>query len=411
MSPRLRRIGAALVRLGFALGRLRPTQPRVVLATTHVDRIGGNLAWIQAELVTRRPAVSVTVLANRATEGILGRARSVVDLVVAGWHLATARAFIVDDYYFPMDAIRPRAGTTFVQVWHACGAFKKFGYGSVDKGFGADEAAVAAFPIHANYDVCLVSAIRFAPFYADAFRQPVERFASHFGIPRTDLFFDAARMAATAAEVRERYAIPMDRRVVLYAPTFRGERTTHARSPEELDLEMLRGAIGGDHVVLLRAHPFVAARRGSRGAGDARGHAGGEAAERFVIDVSDHPDINELMLVSDVLVTDYSSAMYEFALLERPIGFFAPDHAAYERERGFYLEFPRDLPGPVFETTSALGAWLRAAAFDLGRVRRFREDSFDVADGRATPRIVDELVLPALAGPPAAASEARRPVS
>ena len=116
----------------------------------------------------------------------------------------------------------------------------------------------------------------------------------------------------------------------------------------------------------------------------------------FVIDASDHPDMNELMLVSDVLVTDYSSAMYEFALLERPIAFFAPDHAAYEGERGFYLDWPDDLPGPVFETTDGLAAWLRAGAFDLDRVRAFRAAAFDVADGRATARFVEEVVLPAL---------------
>jgi CDP-ribitol ribitolphosphotransferase len=106
--------------------------------------------------------------------------------------------------------------------------------------------------------------------------------------------------------------------------------------------------------------------------------------------------MNELMLVSDVLVTDYSSAIYEYALLERPIAFFAPDHASYEHERGFYLDFPDDLPGPVFETTEALAAYLRAGQFDLERVRRFREASFDVADGRSTARFVDEVVLPAL---------------
>jgi CDP-glycerol glycerophosphotransferase (TagB/SpsB family) len=390
MSPRLRHLGAALVRLGFALGRMTLLRSRVVLATAHADRIGGNLAFIRDELASRQPRIPTTVLAHRASDSLSGRARSLFDLVVAGWHLATARVVVVDDYYFPMDAIRPRPGTTRVQVWHACGAFKRFGYSVLDKGFGADEAAVAGFPIHVNYDLCLVSAMRIAPFYAEAFRQPVERFASRFGIPRTDLFFDAPRVAAAAAAVRARYRIPPDRRVILYAPTFRGERTTQARSPEDLDLDVLRDALGSDHVLLVRAHPFAAARSGAA----SRGRAG----DAFAIDVSDHPEIDELMLVSDVLVTDYSSAIYEFALLDRPIGFFAPDHAAYARERGFYLDYPADLPGPAFETTEDLAGWLRAGAFDLERIRRFRNESFDVADGRATRRLVDEIVVPALTG-------------
>ena len=139
--------------------------------------------------------------------------------------------------------------------------------------------------------------------------------------------------------------------------------------------------------MLLRLHPFI--RRRAPLDPDLAG---------FAIDVSDHPDINELMLVSDVLVTDYSSVIFEFALLGRPIAFLAPDREAYVGERGFYLDFPADLPGPVFETTAALAAYLRAGTFDTARVRAFAGASFDLADGRASERFVDLVVRPALDG-------------
>ncbi len=387
MNRRLTRVRAWLVRLGFSIGRRRPLRSRVVIATSHADRIGGNLAWIRDDLAARHPSIAVTVLASRPEDSFRGRARAAIESIRSGFHLATARLVVVDDYFFPIYAIRPRPGTMRVQVWHACGAYKQFGYSVLDRGFGADEGFVGEFPIHSNYDLCLVSAARFAPHYAEAFRQPLDRFTARIGIPRTDLFFDTTRRGAAEAAIRRHYRIPTGKRVILYAPTFRGERITKARSPEDLDVEALRAALGTDHVLLLRAHPFVSARVRERVVHD----------DGFVIDVSNHPEINELMLVSDVLVTDYSSAMYEFALLERPIAFHAPDHAAYERERGFYLDFPADLPGPVFETTADLAAYLREGAFDLERVRRFRADSFDVADGKATHRFVDEVVLPALA--------------
>ena len=377
----------ALVRLGFLLGRILPLRTRVVLATGHGARIAGNLVWIREGLREARPAVPIVELAHRPGRGWRSLLAAAVNSVQSGFHLATARLFVVDDYFFPMYVIRPRRGTTFVQVWHACGAFKKFGYSVLDKGFGADEAYVRSVPIHANYDLCLVSAARFAPFYAEAFRTPVERFSARYGIPRTDLFFDAPRIARTAAEVRRRYAIPEGRRVILYAPTFRGERITVARDPTGLDLGALRDVLGEDHVVLLRSHPFVRARQRED-----------RAWEGFVIDASDYPDMNELMLVSDALVTDYSSAMYEFALIGRPIAFFAADHPAYEAERGFYLDYPNDLPGPVFTSSAELAAYLRAGDFDLDRVRRFAAGSFDVADGGATRRFVEGIVEPALAG-------------
>jgi CDP-ribitol ribitolphosphotransferase len=286
-----------------------------------------------------------------------------------------------------MYVIHPRPGTFRVQVWHAAGAFKKFGYSVLDRSFGADEALVERVPIHANYDLCLLSAAAIAPHYAEAFRVPLDRFTSGIGIPRTDLFLDEARRTRAEADVRRRYRIPAGRRVVLYAPTFRGDSVTAARDAELLDLRTLGDVIGDDHVVLLRLHPFI--RQRATLDPDLAG---------FAIDVSDHPDINELMLVSDVLVTDYSSVIFEFALLGRPIALLAPDHDAYVGERGFYLDFPADMPGPVFETTTALAAYLRAGTFDTARVEAFARASFDLADGRASERFVDLVVRPALDG-------------
>jgi len=372
---------ATLVRLAFLVGRLLPLRSRVVLATGHAARISGNLTWIRDGLRRTRPDVAVLTYAHSPGGGRRRLPANALHSLRAGYLLATSRLVVVDDFFFPMYVIKPRAGTTFVQVWHASGAFKKFGYSVLDKGFGADESYIRSVAIHSNYDLALVSAARFARFYAEAFGQPEALFTSRLGIPRTDLFFDPDRVARTAAAVRTRYSIPDGRRVVLYAPTFRGERITLARDPNELDMHTLANMLGDDHVVLLRSHPFVR----SRATAD-------PSLSGFVIDVSDWPDINELMLVSDVLVTDYSSAMYEFALLGRPMAFFTPDADRYVEERGFYLNFPADLPGPAFIRSDDLAAYLRAGVFDLDRVRAFAASSFDVADGNATARFIADVV-------------------
>jgi CDP-ribitol ribitolphosphotransferase len=382
MSPRS--LARPLVAAGFLIGRLVGRPRRVVtLATAHADSIGGNLAFIRAELARREPPIHTRVLAYRVDPGWRGLVPTILGSVRAGFALATSRVTVVDDYFLPMYLVRPRPGTLYAQVWHAAGAFKRFGYSVLDKRFGKTEESVRNRPIHTNYDICLVSAMRFAPFYAEAFHQPVERFDATIGIPRTDVFFGARRKDAEQ-RVRVRYPLG-DRRSVLYAPTFRGTSIARARTPDDLDLHRLRDSLGDDHVLLLRRHPFDR----SAGALDPR-------LDGFVIDVSDHPDINELMLVSDVLLTDYSSAIYEFSLLGRPMVFFAPDHADYEEERGFYFDFRTGVPGPVFETTEEVARYLRAGKFDLERVARFRHESFEVADGHASERFVDRIVVPAL---------------
>ena len=387
MRSAVLRLRILAVRVGFWLGSAHRPKARVVLATSHQSALSGNLAYLAQELATRRPEIAVTELPFRHGPGVAGRLRALAFAARAGYHLASARAFVVDDYFFPIYVIRPRPGTVRLQVWHAAGAFKKFGFSVLDRSFGADEAFVERVAIHTNYSLALVSSMTVAPHYAEAFGQPVELFTSRFGLPRADLFADEARRERALARLRTTWGLPDGRRTVLYAPTFRGNSIGKARYDDLLDLRAMHEALGDDHVVLLKLHPFIR---------DALVVPPDLAS--FAIDVSADPDLNELMLISDILVTDYSSAIYEFSLLGRPIAFLAPDGDAYERERGFYLDFPADLPGPVFTTTADLAAAIRADAFDLERVRAFAAASFDVVDGRATARVVDEVILPALRG-------------
>jgi teichoic acid ribitol-phosphate primase len=393
VSTSKRLVRTWLARMGFAAGSLRAPRPRVVLATTHTLELTGNLRFIEEELRASHPEVDVIRLAVRqgGQDGLLG---PVLGTLAMGYHLAASRAVVIDDYCFPVYVILPRPGTTRVQVWHAAGAFKKFGLSVVDKAFGADADLVGNVRIHSNYSVALVSSMSVAPHYAEAFGQPVSIFTSRIGIPRTDLFGDPERRSRAEARVRSTYRLPPGKKVILYAPTFRGDRVHKARYADILDLAELHRVLGDDHVVLLKVHPFVR---------DALRIPPELAA--FAIDASGDPDVNELMLVSDVLVTDYSSVIYEFALLGRPIAFLAPDDGAYDEERGFYFDFRRDAPGPIVDTTAALAATIRAGAFDLERVRAFAAASFDVPPGGACRRLVDEVLLPAIGGREITAAE------
>ncbi len=294
---------------------------------------------------------------------------------------------LVDDYFFPMYVISPREGTLRVQVWHAAGAFKKFGYSVLDKTFGADDDLVKKVAIHSNYSIAMVSSMSVAPHYAEAFNAPPEIFCSAVGMARTDVFEDPGRRAAAEARARAAFPQVAGRKVILYAPTFRGETVGVARYGNLLELEEMHRVLGDGYLVLLKLHPFVR-----------EGLAIPPQLADFALDACAYPDVNELMLVSDVLVTDYSSVIYEFALLGRPILFLTPDEDAYDSERGFYFDFRRQAPGPIFEDTVGLAAAIRDAGWDLDVVRAFAKASFDAADGRATERMITDVILPALRG-------------
>ena len=392
LRDRLRLVAQTqLLRLLQRLARLAPVQDKVVFASSRASRLGGNLLWIHDALRRDIPSARVVTLLrplHSERGNPLARGLSYLGFM---WRtareMATARLFIVDDYFFPLYVLPARKGTFAVQTWHASGPFKRIGYAVLDKGFGATEWSVRYLPIHTNYGAALTGSRDSAKHYAEAFNMPVSRFVSSIGIPRTDAMFGAERIETICRSIRERYRIPAGRRVVLYAPTFRGTTVRSATTPANLDLHALAASLRGTSVLLIKEHPFVKDRI-----------AIPSTLADIAIDVSDYPDINELMLLSDALVTDYSSAIFEFALLERPMAFFAPDLADYEEERSFFWDFRSGVPGPIFTESAELGEWLAATEHDLAPVRAFRARWIEIADGRSSERFVRQIVTPILKG-------------
>ena len=400
LSSRLRRIlplrtivRVLAARAGAATARLRPIQERVYIAANRDGELRGNLAEIHRVLQSRSPAprILVDVEATLERRGIplISLVAGVFHIALRSYRVASSRLVIVDDYFFPIYPVKKRPGVTIVQVWHACGAFKRFGRATLEAEWGADQTFLEWVPIHSNYDLTLVSSASIAPIYAEAFGQPVETISAAFGIPRTDALLPSPRRDAAERAVRERLGLRDGRTTILYAPTFRGADLKGAAAPELLDIAALYRALGSEYRLILRLHPFVkSAMRIPPEVGD------------FVVDASAEPDVNEVMLAGDILVSDYSSIIFEYALLNRPMAFLAPDLAAYERERGFFFDYRTGVPGPVMEETEQLARWIQAKQFDLQRVRAFAAASFDVMDGRATERFVSGVALPALRGEP-----------
>ncbi|MCX5212487.1 bifunctional glycosyltransferase family 2 protein/CDP-glycerol:glycerophosphate glycerophosphotransferase [Kitasatospora sp. NBC_00240] len=206
------------------------------------------------------------------------------------------------------------------------------------------------------------------------------------GSPRNDVLYAADR-EKTADQVRERLGLPEGKKVVLYAPTFREDRLR----PDEgyqldlrLDLDAARAALGDDQVLLVRSHHLVCGQIPGAGNG-------------YIWDVGSYPDMADLLLIADVLVTDYSSAVFDFAGTGRPILFFTYDLEHYrDNLRGFSLDLEAEAPGPLLATSAelvaALGRVDEVAAEHAERYTAFREAYCGLDDGGAAARAVDGLL-------------------
>ena len=297
--------------------------------------------------------------------------------------ISRAEVVFLSDASDLVSCVKLRPETRVVQLWHACGAFKKWGMSTANLKFGGSRKQLLRHPFYKNLSLVTVSSPEVVWAYEEAMvLQDEPGVVRPLGVSRTDKFFDAAFLDGARGKVQTVVPQVVGKKVLLYAPTFRG-RVAYAAAPDRLDVAMLKRALGNDWVLLVKHHPFVK-------------HPPVIPAEcsDFAFDVSGRLPIDELLCAADACISDYSSLVFEYSLLGRPMAFFAYDKADYDDWRGFYYDYDELTPGPVVETNEELVDYLLHLdeRFDADQVRAFREKFMSACDGHATDRIYQEVL-------------------
>jgi CDP-glycerol glycerophosphotransferase len=390
-EPQLRRVeqgnfGQRALRRGFypAMQRSAPVRDAIFFVSWKGKQCTGNPLGIAEELRRRgddrEHLWAVTDWSVPVPEGGTGVLRGTEEYYEA---LARSKYLISNDDMQP--PFRKRDGQVYLQTWHGT-PLKRIGFDITNPQF----ISGTAYFDHLARDVTqwdlLLSPNPFStPIMRRAFRYDGE--IGEYGYPSNDLLC-RADTADVAARVRDRLGLPAGKRVVLYAPTWRDNQVYASgrryRFDMRLDLERAWRELGRDHVFLIRGHH----------------HNGDDVPagmrDGFALNVTAYPDITELYLVSDVLVTDYSSAMFDYAVTGRPILFFTYDLAEYRDSlRGFYFDFEAEAPGPLLADSVAVIEAIRdvdaVAAAHRDAYQRFAARFCSLDDGKAGVRVCDRL--------------------
>ena len=302
------------------------------------------------------------------------------------YDLGTSRYVFLSDECVALSCVPLRPETTVVQLWHGCGAFKRFGRSTADLKFGANQENMDRYPRYKNYSMVTVSSPDVVWAYEEAMGlQDQKGIVQPIGISRTDVFFDPEYLAKAPVRVWRKVPQARGKRVVLYAPTFRG-RIAIAETPDysRFDLRKLKEALGDDVILLIKHHPMVKDYHIPKIPEDLEGS--------FAVDVTRTLSIEDLMITADVCITDYSSLIFEYSLLDKPLVFYAYDLEKYFDWRGFYYDFDELTPGPVCRTMEELAQAVQASltsgeGYDSEKMRAFRRKFMSSCDGHATKRI------------------------
>ncbi len=293
--------------------------------------------------------------------------------------LGRAHIIIVDDYNPTIELVKYRPDVKIIQLWHACGAFKTVGFSRLGKTGGP---AISS-KVHKKYTHAIASSNHVARFYAEAFGIDESR-VYPTGVPRTDIFFDEEYKVDVKERMYENFPEAKGKNVILFAPTFRGNGAKSAHYPfGKINMQAL-GKYCHEHnsIVIFKMHPFVTTPL----------FIPPEFSD-VMIDATAYREINDMLFITDILITDYSSVIYEASALNIPMLFYAYDLEAYISSRDFYEPFDTFVPGKIVKTFNELLTAIETLDFEHEKVEPFRNKNFEYQDGRSTDRVIDWLIL------------------
>ena len=365
--------------LVYACSRMRPVKRgRVVFADAHHMRRPENMAPLIRQMQEDGSYEIIETYLDYRQASFGQVLRHMTDFMRL---YATAQTVVLCDNFLPAAGCRKRRGTYVVQLWHACGALKKFGYDTED-----DIPKLYKGNVFRNTDLVTVSAPFCEKPFSSAMRLPDGQVQA-LGVCRTDRYFDEDWKKRCREKLLQKRPDLRGRRIAVWAPTFRGS----PGSPEciSLDADVLQQKLceltGEPWTVLVKLHPHMQ-EEGKRSGQNNSGLSSHEI----------RMSTEELFPCMDVLIADYSSLIYEYLLFDKPLVLYVPDYRQYLSKRGFYMPH-EEIPGPRVYEEKDLPAAVREACtsealpeYERQR-KRFLEKYMRMCDGKSVERILEKI--------------------
>ncbi len=375
-------IGYYLFALIYQICRLVPIkEKRVFCIMTHDEGVGSNVSIVFRAMQKADLNYSFSFLTQsdiRAVESFSNLKCLLNFFFRKAYELAKAEIILMDNVFLPYAYLHKRRGTKVVQLWHGTGTIKKFGQDTnTGKLKNLEKRA------NSNITHLIVNSPDMKSLYSGAFGVKEENVYA-IGLPKSDEFFRRLSEIKICKKnpykkyIYQKYGIPEDKKLILYAPTFRDNKEQNPRLIELL--EEMNQNLPEEYCLGLRLHPHVAHSFEKRQLG------------KNICQLSFEQDVNTVLMAADILITDYSSIIFEYCLMKRPMIFYAYDYEEFsDQGRGFYYDYETFVPGPVAHSCREVLDIIRDQGFQQSKVEEFINNHYLYTDGNATERLLELL--------------------
>ncbi len=342
---------------------------------THDESINGNIMRMYQKVKEEQPDAVCQFVTKKKLKQVKGLRRLVEEvkfMMTSAYHLATAKTIFLDNVFLPMAFMHFKKEVKIIQLWHGCNTLKKFGQLS-----NTGRLKVLEKKANSRYTHVITSSEKMNYLHQEAFGVSSHKIHA-LGLPRMDSLFASSEVHQKEKDIfYATYPQVRGKQVVLYAPTFR-DNDLGVKDINQNLIEVAQ-ALSDDYIILTKYHPFVC--QNYRGQNHFK-----------CIDVSNYDDLNRLLLVADVLITDYSSIIFEYAILNKPMIFYAYDEKEYAHKiRGFYHKYAEYVPGIIIRSKSELIKCLKNKDYLNHAYENFVGSYLEYKDNKSADRIYNEI--------------------
>lgn len=342
---------------------------KITFISLRRDDISGNFAFVYNKIKDNKD-LDINFILNEHTIADM----SFKEIRKFTKACATSKVVILDEFTPQIHYIDLREQTKLIQLWHACGAFKTFGFTRLSKPQGSPQPTRN----HRSYDYVTVSSSYCKKCHSEGFGISTDKVVPT-GIPRTDVFFDDEYKKQAQENFYAEHPTFKGKKIILFAPTFRGMVKETAFYPTEMfDLNTVCEKLPDNYVFIVKHHPFVSDEQPIP-----------EKYKDRIIDLSEDTELNDLLFVTDAIITDYSSLVFEASLLNIPMIFYVFDLEKYINDRDFYFDFKLFAPGKIVYSQEQLIDVIDKEDYCTEKIKPFADMFFDYRDGKSTERVVN----------------------